>query len=83
MKERLIEIIRSVPITGKTYAEYVEAVADKLLKEDYRKASEVAREILEPIINALKYTRFASPLEKQSTLNYIYTIANKYTEEKG
>lgn len=33
MKERLIEFIRSVPITDKTYAEYVEAVADALIKK--------------------------------------------------
>lgn len=30
-KEKLIEEIRAVPIAGKTYEEYVEALADKLL----------------------------------------------------
>lgn len=34
MKERLIELIRSVPITDKTYPEYIEAVADKLIDND-------------------------------------------------
>lgn len=29
-KDRLIEAIREVPITGKTYDEYVDAVADRL-----------------------------------------------------
>ena len=33
MKEKLIEIIRAVPIAGKTSGEYVEAVADKLIAE--------------------------------------------------
>ena len=32
-KGKLIEIIRGVPIAGKTYEEYVEAVAEKLLAE--------------------------------------------------
>jgi hypothetical protein len=31
-KEKLIEEIRAVPIAGKTYEEYVEALADKLLE---------------------------------------------------
>jgi hypothetical protein len=38
MKEKLIELIRQVPISGKTYEEYVEALADKLIsvgKLDY------------------------------------------------
>lgn len=30
-KEKLIDTIRAVPISGKTYEEYVEAVADRLL----------------------------------------------------
>lgn len=30
MKDKLIETIREVPIAGKTYEEYVEAVAEKL-----------------------------------------------------
>lgn len=30
MKQKLIELIREIPISGKTYEEYVEAVADKL-----------------------------------------------------
>ena len=33
MKDKLIETIRAVPIAGKTYEEYVEAVADRLLAE--------------------------------------------------
>lgn len=39
------------------------------------------REIFEPIINALKYTRFASPLEKKSTLDYIYSLREKYIKD--
>ena len=31
MKEKIIETIRAVPIAGKTYEEYVEAVAEKLI----------------------------------------------------
>ena len=46
MKDRLIETIRAVPIAGKTYEEYVAAVAEKLIDEGDRKASEVAREII-------------------------------------
>ena len=37
MKDKIKEIIRSVPITDKTYAEYVEGVAERLIAEDYRK----------------------------------------------
>lgn len=37
MKDKLIKTIREVPIADKTYTEYVEAVADKLIAEDYRK----------------------------------------------
>lgn len=33
LKDRIIEAIRAVPIAGKTYEEYVEAVAEKLLAE--------------------------------------------------
>lgn len=33
MKDKIIEAIRAVPIAGKTYEEYVEAVADRLLAE--------------------------------------------------
>ena len=32
MKDKLIDLIRSVPIAGKTYPEYVEALADKLIE---------------------------------------------------
>lgn len=45
MKENLIEIIRSVPITDKTYAEYVEAVADVLLANEYSQAPIVERNV--------------------------------------
>ena len=37
MKDNLIEILRSVPITDKTYPEYIEAVAERLIAEGYRK----------------------------------------------
>ena len=33
MRQKLIETIRAVPISGRTYEEYVEAVADRLLAE--------------------------------------------------
>ena len=33
MKDKLINAIREVPIADKTYSEYVEAVADRLLGE--------------------------------------------------
>jgi hypothetical protein len=36
-------------------------------------------QIFEDVINALRYTRFASPIEKSGTLNYIYSLKNKYT----
>ena len=36
-KDKLITEIRAVPIAGKTYEEYVEAVADRLVEKDYRK----------------------------------------------
>ena len=34
MRDKLIELLRSVPITDKTYAEYTTAVADKLIQAD-------------------------------------------------
>jgi hypothetical protein len=46
MKERFIEIIRDVPIAGKTYEEYVEAVAEKLIDEGCE-CLEKYKEILE------------------------------------
>ncbi len=45
MKDELIEILRSVPITDKTYPEYIEAVAERLIEADVCKASEVAEKI--------------------------------------
>ena len=56
MKDKLIAAIREVPISGKTYEEYIEAIADRLIAEDYRKASDVAREIIDAadeIINTI------------------------------
>lgn len=32
-KDALVEMIRAVPIAGKTYEEYVEALAEKFLSE--------------------------------------------------
>jgi S-adenosylhomocysteine hydrolase len=32
-KDALVKVIREVPITGKTYEEYVEAVAEKILSQ--------------------------------------------------
>lgn len=37
--------------------------------------------IFEEIINALKYTTFASPLEKNGTLDYIYSLREKYIKD--
>ena len=37
MKDKLIETIRSVPIAGKTYEEYVEALADRLIGDNENK----------------------------------------------
>ena len=45
MKQKLIATIRAVPISGKTYEEYVEAVADRLLADGYAR-SEKYKEIL-------------------------------------
>ena len=42
---------------------------------------DTARGIFEPIINALKYTTFASPLEKNGTLDYIYSLRDKYIKD--
>jgi hypothetical protein len=33
MKGKIIETLRSVPITDKTYEEYIEALAERLLSE--------------------------------------------------
>lgn len=61
----------------KAYLQYEETSGLKQAKQ------EVAREIFELIIGALEYTRFASPLEKSGTLDYIYSLKNKYTEKSG
>lgn len=37
MKDKIITLLRSVPITDKTYPEYIEAVAERLIAEGYRK----------------------------------------------
>ena len=34
-KSNLIEILKQVIITGKTYTEYIEAIADRLIEEGY------------------------------------------------
>jgi methanogenic corrinoid protein MtbC1 len=50
MKNKLIEILRSVPITDKTYPEYIEAVADKLIdKEDRLVRRAIEKETYEQI----------------------------------
>lgn len=52
-KAMLIETIRSVPIAGKTYDEYVEAVAGSLA--GYRKASDVAMETIDDFQSRLRH----------------------------
>jgi hypothetical protein len=59
-----------------------DVIAEKLYNAGYRKASDVAREIFENILNALKYTRFASPLEKAGTLEYIFALKKEYEEKE-
>lgn len=54
MKEKLKEIIRSVPITDKTYPEYVEAVAERLNEANCYKASKVALEVISEIEDLIK-----------------------------
>ena len=96
MKERLIEIIRSVPITDKTYAEYVEAVAEVLLANEYSQCPDVernvAREIFTEIeegikaaVSALQFNN--NPIHRQvkhetysSLMRFVKTIEKKYTE---
>ena len=34
-KEKLIKLLKKVIITGKTYTEYIEAIADRLIEEGY------------------------------------------------
>lgn len=54
MKDKLIELLRSVPITDKPYPEYIEAVAERLIEADLCKASEVAAEIFVEIEQQLR-----------------------------
>ena len=70
MKENLIEIIRSVPITDKTYSEYIEAVAERLLANERN----VAREIIE-ILKETGIDKWLYPV--------IDEIEKKYTEGEG
>ena len=49
MRDKLIEILRSVPIADKTYPEYIEAVAERLIEADVCKASEVTEKIFTEI----------------------------------
>ena len=43
-KQKLIDTIRAVPISGRTYEEYVEAVADRLLAEGDMSNKQIAEE---------------------------------------
>ena len=76
MKENIINIIRAVPISGKTYEKYVEAVADRLCSEDYRKASEVALKLIR------KVEKIAKKHNAVSVLAELAELKKKYTEEK-
>ena len=51
-KPEIIEIIRSVPIAGKTYEEYVEALADRIYSEELK---EIAKGLIEMTINSLSF----------------------------
>lgn len=51
-KPKIIEIIRSVPIAGKTYEEYVEALADQIDSEETR---EIAEGLIALVINSLSF----------------------------
>lgn len=97
MKDRLIEILRSVPITDKTYSEYIEAVAERLLANEYSQAPNVernvAREIFAEIeegikaaVSALQFNN--NPIHRQvkhetysSLMRFVKTIEKKYTED--
>ena len=73
-KDELIEQIRAVPIAGKTYEEYVDAVAESLA--GYRKASEVAREIFEEIEQVINYALCVDITEWEAFAE----LKKKYTE---
>ena len=76
-KDKLITEIRAVPIAGKTYEEYVDAVADRLVEKSYRKASEVAREIFEEIESCMVINQYK---EFKILVDSYLTIKKKYTE---
>ena len=82
MKERIIEVIRSVPIAGKTYEEYVEAIADKLQNEKFEMRNEKLRVAME-IFAEIE----AIPMENMpyavclNIHNKIAELKKKYTED--
>lgn len=73
MKDKLIETIRAVPIAGKTYEEYVEAVAEKLIDEGV---------IVPPVkVGTTLYFLYNSPYaDKPDLTPRIYKTANWYFE---
>lgn len=82
MKNKLIEIIRSVPITDKTYSEYVEALAMTLLANEYSQAPNVERNVAREIFAEADKIFMATCLSLE-TYKAWCELKKKYTENKG
>ncbi len=84
MKDKLIQSIREVSIVEKTYEEYVEALADKLLVV-IPNDSEVAREIFEEIDDLFKRYRvntYGGCYYYMGIKEEFNELKKKYTENK-
>ena len=86
MEDKLIEAIREVFISDKTYTEYVEALADHLSAKGYRKASDVVREIFEEIDTLLQLGRRYNMMQGDyytfELRQSIAELKKKYTESE-
>lgn len=86
MKEKLKEIIRSVPITDKAYPEYVEALAEKLIDADGCQMAEelkceVATEIFAVVDSMLSLVCDMIGIDIRFYGRYA-ELKKKYTEDK-
>ena len=75
-KPKIIEIIRSVPIAGKTYEEYVEALAERYVEE----AKKLFDEIESCIKSRTWYGKTLMSFEVDA--KKFARLKNNYTKEK-
>lgn len=85
MKERIIEVIRGVPIAGKTYEEYVEALAGELENSEFgiqNSELRVAGEFIEVVDEMMECICAMTGVALTYDGRYP-ELKRKYTEGKG